>query len=33
VSADLPVPVDDTGGGKLDRPLVDLAKCLHARRY
>ena len=25
--------IDDTGGGELDGPVVDLAKCLHARRY
>ena len=27
------VGTDDTGGGERDRPVVDLAKCLHARRY
>ena len=25
--------IDDAGGGEWDRPVVDLAKCLHARRY
>ena len=33
VCRNLPVRIDDTGGRELDRPAVDLAECLHARRY
>ncbi len=33
VRRDLPVGIDDTGGRELDRPAVDLAERLHARRY
>ena len=32
-SVERPGRIDDTGGGELDRPVVDLAKCLHAPRY
>jgi hypothetical protein len=31
VRRDLTRGIDDARGGELDRPVVDLAKCLHAR--
>jgi hypothetical protein len=30
---DVPGGIDDTGRRKLDGPAVDLAECVHARRY
>ena len=32
-NVNVPGRIDDTGSGELDRPVVDLAESLHARRY